>query len=185
MKTPVKIVVAACAVALVAGCVSMPSGPSVMVLPGTGKNFEQFRVDDLDCRAFANYQVGGQNAADAQVDSGVRSAAIGTAIGAVAGAALGGRSGAAAGAGVGLLGGSAVGASTANASGYELQRRYDHGYQQCMYSKGHRVPTAGRFENGNGYSRSASSYTPPPPRSNTPPPPPAGTPPPPPPGVVN
>jgi hypothetical protein len=178
-KTPMKIVLAAGALALLAGCVSMPSGPSVMVLPGTGKTFDQFRVDDLDCRAYANYQVGGENANDAAVNSGVKSAAIGTAIGAVAGAAIGGRSGAAAGAGVGLLGGSAVGASSGTASGYELQRRYDHGYQQCMYSKGHRVPTAGRFDNGNGYSRPTRSAAVPPP------PPPAGTPPPPPPGVVN
>ena len=43
---------------LLAGCVSMPSGPAVMVLPGSGKNFDQFRADDMDCRQFAANQVG-------------------------------------------------------------------------------------------------------------------------------
>jgi hypothetical protein len=179
MKKSPKIVLAAGALLLLAGCVSLPSGPSVMVLPGTGKNFDQFRVDDLDCRAYAHHQAGGAPG-DAAVDSGVRSAALGTVIGAVAGAAIGGSSGAAAGAGVGLLGGSIAGASAGNASQYEMQRRYDYGYQQCMYSRGHRVPTTGRFDNGG--SRPVSGYASPP-SSYSPPPPPAGAPPPPPPGV--
>ena len=29
-------------------CATTPAGPSAMVLPGTGKNFEHFRVDGLD-----------------------------------------------------------------------------------------------------------------------------------------
>jgi len=171
---------------LVAGCVSMPSGPSVMTLPGNGKSFDQFRNDDFDCRGFANHQVGGDTPNSVGADNAVRNAAIGTAVGAVAGAAFGGHNGAAVGAGTGLLFGSAVGAGTAGASQYELQRRYDIAYTQCMYSKGHQVPTSGRVSQ----SRSAVSYTPPPPpppqsygSGNAPPPPPAGTPPPPPPGV--
>jgi len=31
-------------------CTVMPTGPSVMALPGTGKSFDQFRADDYDCR---------------------------------------------------------------------------------------------------------------------------------------
>ena len=37
-------------VALVAGCATVPAGPSVSVLPGRGKTFEQFQDDDLVCR---------------------------------------------------------------------------------------------------------------------------------------
>ena len=34
---------------LLVGCaVAPPSGPSVMALPGSGKNFDQFRYDDAD-----------------------------------------------------------------------------------------------------------------------------------------
>ena len=173
---------------LLVGCVSLPAGPSVMSLPGSGKSFDQFRNDDFDCRNYANYQMGGSTPDSVGADNAVRNAAIGTAVGAVAGAAFGGSSGAAVGAGTGLLFGSAVGASTAGASQYELQRRYDIAYTQCMYSKGHQVPMAGQASQSH---RSAYHYNtpppPPPPQSSNnappPPPPPSGTPPPPPPGV--
>ena len=61
-----------------AGCVSVPTGPSVMVLPGTGKSFDQFRLDDYDCRGYAQSQVGGTTDQVAE-NSAVKSAAIGTA----------------------------------------------------------------------------------------------------------
>jgi hypothetical protein len=146
----------------VAACASIPSGPSVMVLPGTGKSFDQFRADDFDCRQFAHYQVGGKEAEQAAGESVAKSAAVGTAVGAAAGAALGGQSGAAAGAGTGLLFGTAVGTGEADRSSYDLQRRYDHAFIQCMYARGHKVPVSGRF------ASSTPSYAPPPP----PPPPP-------------
>src|SRR5258708_35184629 len=92
-------------IALLAGCVSMPSGPGVMVLPGSGKSFDQFRFDDYECRQFASSQVGGNSPDQAAADSGVKSAVIGAAIGTVAGAALGGSQGAVAGAGIGPAGG--------------------------------------------------------------------------------
>jgi hypothetical protein len=38
------------AIVLLGGCASIPSDPSVMVLPGTGKTFEQFQTDDAVCR---------------------------------------------------------------------------------------------------------------------------------------
>jgi hypothetical protein len=186
-----RIVLALAAVPLLAACVSMPSGPSVMVLPGTGMSFDQFRADDMNCRQFASNQVG--NTPDGAAESsGVKSAVIGTAIGAAAGALIGGHGNpAAAGAGIGLLAGSAMGAGAGNQSQYELQRRYDHAYQQCMYAQGHRIP--GVSSSGNGYSRrQAAPYarpaTPTPaqpaPSASIPPPPP-GAPPPPPPGVTN
>src|SRR5258708_10116255 len=88
---------------LLGACVSMPKGPSVMVLPGSGKSFDQFRYDDVECRNFAEFQVGGKSSEDIAAESAAKSAVVGTAIGAAAGAALGGRSGAAAGAGGGRL----------------------------------------------------------------------------------
>jgi hypothetical protein len=180
----------AIAVVLLSGCVSVPSGPGVMVLPGSGKSFDQFRADDVDCRQFAYYQAGGTTPDSAAANSAVSSAVVGTLIGAAAGAAFGGHNGAASGAGAGLITGSLIGASTAGASQYELQRRYDNAYQQCMYARGHKIPVAG-YSNGGTRHSGYSTYTPPPPPANTPPPsagssippPPAGTPPPPPPGA--
>jgi hypothetical protein len=47
--------------------------------------------------------------------------------------------GAAIGAGSGLLGGTLLGANEGQASGAEVQNRYDIAYQQCMYAKGNQV----------------------------------------------
>jgi hypothetical protein len=147
-------------------CATMPTGPAVMVLPGTGKNFDQFRFDDGACRQFAYDQVAGVTPSRAADDSGVRSAAAGTLLGAAAGAAIDGSSGAAVGAGVGLLFGGLAGAGAAERSAYGAQYRYDIAYQQCMYAKGHRIPVTARFTQ----APPASSYTPPPPPPNQPPP---------------
>jgi hypothetical protein len=154
-----------------AACVSMPSGPNVMVLPGTGKSFEQFRADDMDCRNYAQYQMGGQTNEGAAVDAGVRSAAVGTAVGALAGAAIGGSRGAGIGAGVGLLTGSAAGSNAAATSGYGTQRRYDFAYQQCMYAKGNSVPVSGHFQSSP-YPHRQEYVAPQYPAPNQPPPPP-------------
>jgi len=200
MRATLKLAIPAAALAL-AGCVSVPTGPSMTVLPGTGKSFDEFRYDDGTCRQYAYDSIGGQTATASQQNAAVSSAVIGTAIGALAGAAIGGHgSDAAVGAGVGLLGGSMVGASTGNASAYEAQRRYDGAYLQCMYSKGHRVPVARGYTGPPQYQYSAppqyqyqSAPPPPPPNApppsqrapayNTPPPPPPGAPPPPPPSA--
>ena len=46
------------AIALVlSACASAPTGPSVMVLPGAGKSFEQFHADDSLCRQWATQQI--------------------------------------------------------------------------------------------------------------------------------
>ncbi len=177
MKTPVKIAplgAGLLAVVLLSGCVSMPSGPSVMVLPGSGKNFDQFRADDMECRQFASSQVGGNTPDGAAENSGLKSAAVGTVIGAAAGAIIGGQRGAATGAGAGLIIGGASGAGAAAGSQRSLQQRYDIGYQQCMYAKGHKVPMAGRFESARPPVASSSTYAPPPPPAGVPPPPPPG-----------
>src|SRR5262245_46148439 len=39
--------------AVIGGCASTPTGPSVMVLPGTGKTMDQFQADDGRCRQTA------------------------------------------------------------------------------------------------------------------------------------
>ena len=166
-------------------CVSMPTGPAVMVLPGSAKSFEQFRADDQDCRQYASSQVGGSTTESVAEMSGAKSAAIGTVVGAAAGALIGGNSsGAATGAGVGLLMGSTMGAGAAGQSQYSLQQRYDIGYQQCMYARGHQIPTAGYSSSG-AARRPATTYAPPPapPAAANFPPPPPGAPPPPPPGA--
>jgi hypothetical protein len=166
---------------LMSACATIPGGPSVMVLPGAGKSFDQFRGDDTVCRQWAFQQVNpnGQVAADTAVSSAVIGTALGAAVGAAVGAAAGNPGvGAAAGAGAGLLGGTAVGISRADAALYGAQSVYDNTYMQCMYAKGHQIPLA---RGSRPYSAQASP--PPAPRPATSiPPPPAGAPPPPPPG---
>lgn len=158
---PLLVVLGACAT-------YAPTGPSAMVLPGTGKSFDQFRADDMECRQYASLQAGGQ--AQAASDSVVNSAALGAAVGAVAGAAMGGRDSAGVGAGMGLITGTLAGTGAGSASAYEMQRRYDIGYQQCMYAKGHRVPMSGRSSSPPAYaSQPAAATTPPPPPGSPPP----------------
>jgi hypothetical protein len=159
---------------LLAGCATPPpSGPSVMVLPGSAKSFDQFRYDDYECRQFASSQVGGATPQQASADSGVKSAVVGTAVGAAAGGLMGGNAGAGVGAGVGLAAGALAGTGAANSSSYTLQQRYDVGYQQCMYAKGHQIPmAASRYTPRSTQSRQAAPPPPPPPPGNPPPPPP-------------
>jgi hypothetical protein len=151
---------------LLGACSVVPQGPSVMALPGTGKTFDQFRADDSSCRQFAFQQVGGVSTNQAATASALGSAAVGTALGAAAGAAFNGGAGAAVGAGAGLLAGSVFGAGAAQGSGYNVQRRYDYAYLQCMYASGDRIPVSGRLMT----APTANRYMPTPP----PPPPPPG-----------
>ena len=82
--------VVAAATMLGAGCATAPRGPSVLVLPGEGKPFEQFQADVDVCRHWAAQQVKG---------------------------------------------------AFMDAPSGEVQRRYDNAYVQCMYAKGHQVPS--------------------------------------------
>jgi hypothetical protein len=160
-----------------AGCVHIPPGPNVMVMPGTGKTFEAFEYDDVECRGYAASRVD-PDAQRAAADTAIAGAAVGTVVGAATGAAIGAAAGdpatgAAVGAGVGLLGGTAVGASDAEYARWTVQQRYDAAYTQCMYARGNRVPVPRG-------SRAAMAYsTPPPPpsRRSDVPRPPAGRPP--------
>ncbi len=176
MKTKLMILTSVIVAATMSGCATVPTGPSVMVLPAPGKPFEVFQADEAVCRQWAFQQSGSpsgqtvnQNIANSAAVGALAGAAIGAAIGSTSGNA---GSGAAIGAGTGLLGGAAAGSGPAYAAGWQVQRRYDIAYQQCMYAKGNQIP---------GSQRQTRRYLPPPP----PPPPssssyrPQSTPPPP------
>jgi uncharacterized protein YcfJ len=186
MKKPIALVIAVGV--LTGACASVPSGPTVMVLPGSGKPFEQFQADDAYCRQFASQQVGtsvnesgAKNTATGAVVGTLLGAALGAAIGAAAGSPA---TGAAVGAGTGLFGGTLVGAGNAQAAQGSVQKRYDAYYTQCMYAKGNQVPGARRAPRATQYQSvpPPPPPPPPPPASALPPPnaavPPPGTPPP-------
>lgn len=165
------------AVALtLSACATNPTGPSNMALPGTGKDFNVFRADDLSCRDFALTQIGGKTVNQQYNSSLAATAAVGTVVGAAIGAAAGGGEGAAIGAGVGALSGGAVGANTASVSGMNAQDKYDNAYFQCMYAAGHKIPVpasmARTYSQGAQTSApspaSGSGYYPPPPPPNRP-----------------
>ena len=136
-------------VPLLGACATVPAGPTVMVLPGSGKPFEVFQADDDSCRQWAFRQSGaGPN--DVVGGNTVSGAAIGTLLGGALGAAIGAAAGnpamgAAVGAGSGLVLGTATGANADFQTGASMQRRYDIAYTQCMYAKGNQIPTAAQW----------------------------------------
>ena len=140
---------------LLAGCVSIPIGPSVRVLPAPGKPFDVFVREDALCRQFAVQQTG-ISATQSASDNTVAGAVLGTAVGAAAGALVDGSHGAGVGAATGLVFGTVAGSSTGYGTAYTVQRRYDNAYQQCMYAHGNQVPGA-----------PAPNYPPPPPPPRT------------------
>jgi len=160
------------ALLVLAGCASVPTAPSVMALPGTGRTFDEFRTDDMSCREYAYQQIGGKAREQSANSAAISNAAVGTAVGAVAGAAIGGRSGAGAGAGMGLIVGSASGAEASRGAVYGSQRHFDNAYVQCMYARGHRVPVSGNYMPAPAPASSAPAAVPPPPPVGMPPPPP-------------
>jgi len=97
----------------VSACATLPSGPGVAALPGSGKTLEQFQIDDTDCQRYASTQAARPPAAG-------------------------------------------VPAAT-----YEVQRRYDFAYIQCMYSRGHKVPVSGGSMNAPAGSIPPPSQPPP------------------------
>jgi len=169
------------AVFVLGGCATVPTGPSVMVLPASHKPFEEFQVDDSACRQWAAQQIGAPPGTPINQNAAV-GATVGTLVGAGIGAAIGAAAGnpgagAAIGAGTGLLGGAAAGADADRWYGWEAQRRYDIAYQQCMYSKGNQIPGMVQRQT---LRRSRIPPPPPPPPGYAPPAsPPANLPPPP------
>ena len=147
---------------VLSGCATMPIGPTVSVMPSPGKPFEVFMADDGVCREWAQQQIGGTSPSQTANENLASGAVVGTMVGAGLGALIGAATGnagagAAIGAGAGLLGGTSIGANEGASSGYQLQRRYDLAYQQCMVAKGNQIPGV--------VHRPTRAYAPPP-RSN-------------------
>lgn len=149
MPTVKTAAIALASLALLGGCVSQPTGPTIAVMPAPGKPFDVFQADQALCTQYAGQQTAGgaQQATGQQVLTG----AVGTVLGAGLGAAIGGGKGAGIGAGAGALGGTLVGAGQAQGAQGSLQYRYNLAYAQCMYARGNQVP---------GF---APAYAPPPP----------------------
>ena len=133
---------------VLSGCATLPTGPSVMVLPAPGKPFEVFQAEEAACRRWAEQQIG-MNPQENYNQNAASGAAVGTVLGAGVGALLGAASGhagagAAIGAGSGLLLGSASGSESGQVYGQQAQRRYDNTYLQCMYASGNQIPGTAR-----------------------------------------
>jgi hypothetical protein len=125
---------------LLQGCATTPMGPTVAVMPGPGKPFEQFAQDQALCQQYAYGQTAGQ--AEYANQRAVGGAVLGTVLGAGLGAAVGGGRGA----GIGAASGAALGTGIgANGSAYAqggIQMQYDNAYASCMIAKGNRLPQA-------------------------------------------
>ena len=129
---------------LTTGCMQLPSGPSVAVMPAPGKPFDLFVNEEGQCRHYAEQQTGlsPQQGADQSLVTG---AGVGTVVGAAAGTAIGAAvghvgTGAMIGGATGMFEGSAIGAGNGYRSAYAIQQRYDIAYEQCMYAKGNQIP---------------------------------------------
>lgn len=126
-----------------AGCVAVPQGPTVAVMPGASKSYEQFQVDNGRCQQAAQSAISAPTqTAYNQVGASVAgSAAFGALIGALFGSVTGQAGyGAAWGAGTGALYGSAGASGYGAASSVALQQQYDAAYLQCMAGSGNDVP---------------------------------------------
>ena len=135
--------VALAAALLLGGCVTVPSGPTVMVLPGPQKSLDQFNGDGMACQQYAQNVVAPAGVAAA--NNAAANAAVGTVLGAAAGAIIGSATGqagagAAIGAGTGLLFSGPSTSNMAYASSWQMQRSYDMAYVQCMYAHGNQLP---------------------------------------------
>lgn len=180
---------------LLGGCATMPTGPSVRVLPPPGKPFDLFQQEEATCRRWAAQQIGVKPGELAGHDTAV-GALVGTGVGAGLGALLGSASGnGGVGAALGGITGGLIGASAGSDEGVlqgrEAQRRYDTAYLQCMTAYGNQeaapvyqlprrrvivVPPEQEY-----YAPVPGSYYPPPPSATDAPPdlPPPDMPPPP------
>ena len=115
-------------------CVPAKMGPTVQVLPGTGKSFEMFQADKNACEAYADGEVAGARKQANQ--QAVGTALVGAALGAGLGAAAGN---AGAGAAAGAAAGTGIAAGNAQNAALTIQQQYDNAFSQCMYAKGEQV----------------------------------------------
>ena len=159
------------AVLALSACAPTVMAPTVPVMPGSNKPFDQFAADQQTCQGYANSQTA-PLAAQAN-NQAVGTALLTTALGAGLGAAVGGGRGAAIGAASGAVVGSSIGAQGSTLAGMSLQQQFDVYYAQCMSARGNQVP---------GFSPNMYAIPPypgpggPPPPGMMPPPPPPGTP---------
>jgi outer membrane lipoprotein SlyB len=124
-----------------AGCAPTVMAPTVPVMPGANKPFDQFAADQQACQYYANAQVAPLTAqANNQALGGTL---LTTALGAGLGAAIGGGRGAAIGAASGAVVGGAAGAQGSSIAGRGIQQQYDMYYAQCMVGHGNQVPGMG------------------------------------------
>jgi outer membrane lipoprotein SlyB len=148
------------------GCAPTVMAPTVPVMPGQNKSFDQFAADQQTCQGYANAQTAPLSAqANNQALGG---ALLTTALGAGLGAAIGGGRGAAIGAASGAVVGGAAGAQGSSVAGMSIQQQFDMFYAQCMAAHGNQVPGFGPGPGAGG----------PPPGGPMPPPPGAYPPPP-------
>jgi hypothetical protein len=117
-----------------AACVPAKIGPTVNVMPGVGKSFEQFQADKNACQAYADGEVAGARKQANQ--QAVGTALVGAALGAGLGAAAGN---AGVGAAAGATAGTGIAAGNAQDAALTIQQQYDNAYSQCMYAKGEQV----------------------------------------------
>jgi outer membrane lipoprotein SlyB len=118
---------------VLSGC-AVPLGPTVQVLPGQGKDFAAFQLDQHDCSIYTNDQV--RPMKETVDNQQLGSAVLGTVLGAGLGAAIGGGRGAGIGAASGAIAGTAVGTGRADQATNRLQVTYDNTYAACMAARG-------------------------------------------------
>jgi uncharacterized protein YcfJ len=126
------------AVIALTACAPTVMAPTVPVMPGANKPFDQFAADQQVCQAYANSQTAPLSAQ--ANNQAVGSALLTTALGAGLGAAVGGGRGAAIGAASGAVLGGAVGAQGSSIAGMNIQQQFNIFYSQCMYARGNQVP---------------------------------------------
>ena len=157
MKSPFPIVIIGLAAARSRAARRSLSGPNVLVAR-TGRSFDQFRADDLDCRQYAYQQIGGKSGK--RPPTNLPSAAPLWDCNRSSGRGRTGRSpGRSSGCRFRIGGGIDDGCRGGYRSSYALQRSYDNAFVQCMYAKGHRVPVPA----GMAPSHSGQAAVPPPP----------------------
>jgi uncharacterized protein YcfJ len=137
--TCLRLKAAAClTLALLGGCATPATAPSVYIAPGRNKPPEVFAQDQAVCGNYAN-QVSAQVAQQVN-NQQFGSAVVGTILGAGLGAAIGGGRGAAIGAASGATAGTLYGAQSSAYGQLSVQQQYDYAYSQCMYSRGNQIP---------------------------------------------
>jgi uncharacterized protein YcfJ len=170
MRVNARLGAAMVAVMALSACAPAVMAPTVPVMPGANKPFDQFAADQQTCQGYANSQTA-PLAAQAN-NNAVGGALLTTALGAGLGAAIGGGRGAAIGAASGAVVGGSMAAQGSSMAGMSIQQQYNVYYAQCMSARGNQVP---------GFMPGQYAI-PPYPGPGGPPPPPYGAPPPPPPG---